>query len=505
MNQTSVWDVTWTSAANMFASFTDITGIQSTDGGTGWSFPNYGSVLQNTIYQSVVGPNGTLYAADSSVHDLFQSDQLMDGPIDSGTGAVIMSTDGGADWTMLHNFNMPVDNIILDPNVANRAYALVVNSTSGGIFVTNDLNDGANSTWTKLANPPRTQGHPWDMQILKDGTLVVTYSARFTGSQFTASSGIFTSTNGGASWTDVSSPDMLYYTKNVIIDPQDPTQNTWYVCVDNGWDGTGNNLGGIYKTTNRGQTWTQIFSADGVDSLTINAATHEMYVATVTNGLWYSSNANAATPTFSEVASYPFHQPEGIYIDPYNSSEIWVTSFGAGLMVGYTGAPILTGSIAQPRRGSVAVTIANSGTAALAGRYSVAIYASTKRTLGRHAVLLGSVNVRRALRADTTVEVSVPVSAPQGTPEGQYHLIAFAGPASQMTQIASTRRTYAFGQTSDIARPSATAASLFNTASLINPLPPVESQNNSTFGTVGILTSTDQPDALVWEKLNRQL
>jgi hypothetical protein len=341
INQTSVWDVTWSSATNMFASYTDLTGTHSTDGGIGWSFPNYGSVLQNTIYQTVVGPTGILYAADSSIHDLFQSDRLTSSIIDAGTGAVIMSTDGGADWTMLHNFGHPVDDIILDPNVANRAYALVVNSTAGGIFVTNDLNDGASSTWTQLTNPPRTAGHPWDMQILTNGTLLVTYSGTLNPStdKFSDTSGIFTSTNGGSSWTDVSTANMDYYTKDVIVAPWDSTQKTWYVTVDNAWGGNGNNKGGIYETTNGGQSWTWVFSEDGVDSLTINPTTDEMYIATVTTGLWYSADADLATPTFSELADYPFHQPEGIFIDPYNSNEIWVTSFGGGLMVGYTTAP----------------------------------------------------------------------------------------------------------------------------------------------------------------------
>ena len=136
---------------------------------------NYGSVLQNTIYTTVEGPSGILYAADSSIHDLFQSDRLTS-IIDGGTGAVIMSTDGGADWTMMHNFNLPVDDIILDPNIANRAYALVVNSTKGGIFVTNDLSDGALRPPDSSPVRRGTAGHPWDMQILKNGTLLVTYS-----------------------------------------------------------------------------------------------------------------------------------------------------------------------------------------------------------------------------------------------------------------------------------------------------------------------------------------
>jgi Putative binding domain, N-terminal/Viral BACON domain len=57
-------------------------------------------------------------------------------------------------------------------------------------------------------------------------------------------------------------------------------------------------------------------------------------LTTETEGLWYTSNLSAATPTFSAVTSYPFRQPERVFFNPYNPNEIWVTSFGNGLRVG---------------------------------------------------------------------------------------------------------------------------------------------------------------------------
>src|SRR5206468_201875 len=106
-----------------------------------------------------------------------------------------------------------------------------------GIFVTNNLSAGAASTWTKLTNPQRTEGHPFNVQVLNDGTLVVTYSARratINGvTQFTPSSGVFVSTDGGQTWADrtdqgsVAGTGMQYWTKDLLIDPTDPSQNTW--------------------------------------------------------------------------------------------------------------------------------------------------------------------------------------------------------------------------------------------------------------------------------------
>src|SRR6185312_3868456 len=96
--------------------------------------------------------------------------------IDSGTGAVLFSADKGVTWQTLHNFSHPVVWVATDPTNMHRLYASVVNSASGGIYVTNDAQDGASSVWSKVTNPPRTQGHPFDVQVLNDGTLVATFS-----------------------------------------------------------------------------------------------------------------------------------------------------------------------------------------------------------------------------------------------------------------------------------------------------------------------------------------
>jgi hypothetical protein len=78
---------------------------------------------------------------------------------------------------------------------------------------------------------------------------------------------------------------------------------------------------------------------DGVTSVTFNPSDqNEAYMTTETRGLWFSSNMRAATPTFAAVASYPFRQPERVFFNPYNPSEVWVTSFGGGVRVGTTAA-----------------------------------------------------------------------------------------------------------------------------------------------------------------------
>lgn len=336
LENTTSWNLTWTSSSHIIGSFSDIRGAVSHDSGASWSF-NYSGHTQNSMYRSIVHPTtSVVYAATSTTHDMYQSTYLTDARIDGGDGNVLYSTNGGDTWQNMHDFNHVVVWVEADPMNSNRLYAAVAHSTDGGIYVTNNASAGAASTWTKLAAPPRTQGHAFNIRVLNDGTLVASYSGRRDGNgDFTASSGVFVSTNGGTSWQDRSDSGMYYWTKDVVIDPHDPNQNTWYATVFSGWGGPPNGLGGAYKTTNRGQSWTRINTLDRVDSITISPTNaNEAYITTETEGLWYTSNLNAATPTFTEVAGYHFLHPMRVFYNPYNTSEIWVTSFGGGLRVG---------------------------------------------------------------------------------------------------------------------------------------------------------------------------
>lgn len=335
LDNTTSWDVTWADNGNIFIGNSDIRGQLSTSGGATFGF-GYSGHTRNSMYRVVKAPNGTLYGAAASTHDLYQSTYLQDSRIDNGNGAVMMSTNHGLTWSTLRDFGRNVVWVALDPNNPERLFASVVHSTQGGIWKTENLSAGTAATWVKLTNPPRTEGHPFNIVVLDDGSIVASYSGRRSSSgAFTTSSGVFHSTDGGATWADRSAPGMIYWTKDVVIDPHDPSQNTWYAGVFSGWGGPPNNLGGLYKTTDRGLNWTRVLNLHRVTSATFNPTDpDELFITTETEGLWYTSNIRSASPTYSQVASYPFRQPERVFFNPANANEIWVTSFGGGVRVG---------------------------------------------------------------------------------------------------------------------------------------------------------------------------
>ncbi|MBX7241002.1 MAG: T9SS type A sorting domain-containing protein [Bacteroidia bacterium] len=340
LENTTCWQVHWSDANTMFGCFSDIQGIRSVDAGLTWSF-DYTGHSANSMYRIAELPDGTLIAGTSNIHDIYQSTRLTDAYLDASdsNGKIIYSSDKGKTWQNLKVFNHPVFWVVVDPNNPNTAYASVIHygggTGDGGIWKTTDLNNLSSSTWTKLPNPPRTEGHPASIVVLNDGKVVCTYSGRRATSGFTASSGVFIYDNN--SWADVSHSGMQYWTKDLVIDPSDPSQNTWYACVFSGWGGAPNGLGGLYKTTNRGSSWSKLtgIQFDRVTSLSFNPLQNtQAFLTTETQGLWVSNTTNNALPVWNQVASYPFRQPERVFFNPFDMDKIWVTSFGNGMKTG---------------------------------------------------------------------------------------------------------------------------------------------------------------------------
>lgn len=335
LEDTSSWWLQWTGATTVFAAFSDIRGITSTDGGSRWASGISAGLPHNSTYHVVHhAPSDRLYAATSTVHDLYQSTYLTDERIDGGQGHVIASADGGQSWEQVSDMGHPVVWLAIDPTSANRVYASVAHSTQGGIYVTNDITAPA-PVWTRLPSPERTEGHPFNVHVLEDGTLVTTWSGRQNAAeQFTDSSGVFVSSDGGATWDDRSHADMRLWTKDVVIDPHDETQSTWFVAVFSHWGRAPNEIGGIFRTTDRGENWERISDLYRVESVAIDPNDPNlMYATTETNGLWQSTNARASNPGFVQVLTYPFEHPTRVFFNPYVAGEVWATSFGGGLRV----------------------------------------------------------------------------------------------------------------------------------------------------------------------------
>ncbi len=356
LENTTCWQVFWKGADTVLGAFSDIGGIRSVDSGNSWGYTCNGMAV-NSVYRVERTPAGTMFAGTSAIHDMYQSTRLKDAQLDAtdANGNIYYSVNGGANWNVMKTFGHPIYWLAINPNDSNTMYASCINHANGsgspgGIYRTTNLNLHPLSTWLILPTPARTQGHPANLVVLNDNKLLATFSGRInTSGAFTDSSGVFLYDPSANTWSDVSDPGMKYWTKDVVVDPSDATQNTWYACVFTHWGGTASGQGGLYRTTNRGTTWTKITGTlfTRATSITFNPLNHnQAYLTTETQGLWVSNNMNATTPTWSIVSSYPFRQPERVYFNPYNQYEMWVTSFGNGMKMGTlnpsTGIPVFT-------------------------------------------------------------------------------------------------------------------------------------------------------------------
>ncbi|HBA83203.1 MAG TPA: hypothetical protein DCZ95_03825 [Verrucomicrobia bacterium] len=332
IEDTSCWWLAWPESNTLYAAFTDIRGMRSTNGGASWSFP--AGLNFNSTYQAIVHPsNRWIFATASSVHDLYAWDRYcQDAYIDNGTGALLYSTNQGASWQTFRSFGRPVVGLALDPGNPQKMYVSLAHSSSGGIYRTTNLLSGPSAAWIKLASPPRTQGHAYNVHVLNDGALLCSYSARINSGNFSNSAGVFVSTNHGVAWLDRSAAGMQYYTKDVVVDPFDTTQQRWYAGVWGEW-GKSSGLGGLYQTTNRGVSWVRLTDElTAVESCTVNPLrSNELYVTTEAQGLWLCTNRLSANPTFAPLLNYPFRFPTRVFFNPWNPNEAWVTSYGNGL------------------------------------------------------------------------------------------------------------------------------------------------------------------------------
>ncbi len=179
---------------------------------------------------TVVGPAGGDARAFASVPG--QPQHLFLGTTNSW---LYESLDEGASW---HRLAKPggkdgfvLDHIVVDPADPSTMYAGAwKDSDSGGLWISHD----AGHTWSELSDFKGQPVHalvqaPSDPHTLFAGTL----------------QGVFRSSDGGATWTQISPPDSheIHEIESLAVDPRDPDivyAGTWHLP---------------WKTTDGGKTW----------------------------------------------------------------------------------------------------------------------------------------------------------------------------------------------------------------------------------------------------------
>lgn len=377
--EATVWlQLDWVGGSTILAACLDVKAPISSDNGQRWGFPYDHSTLAGGDINSVTHDplTGRRYAAAAntvSAYDYLGCDDahtdLASSPSSPAHG-VYYQDPGETLWHPLKtDFGVAAGQRGASPMwltfdaAARKLYVSILSSdpAKDGIYVL----DLASSAWSKLPAPTRNGAavqHPFNVCVLPGGALVATYCAHqvgdasispptLTNGAYKPTSGVFLLPAGAAAWIDRTRTEMRYFTRDLCVDPHDPSGQTWFACV---WNTDSNMVspadatatpsgwGGLYRTTDAGQNWTRIFSGDATFSASATSCTihpeaalkDELLLTTRFGGLWITQDAHAAMPSFSRVASYRFRAPVRVYYDPANHDKIWVTSNGNGLLEG---------------------------------------------------------------------------------------------------------------------------------------------------------------------------
>ena len=305
---------------------------RSTDGGATWSpVTNPASVrLRN------------LFALDAST--IFAVGDL---------GRVTRSTDGGTSWTSLTTLpsNQLVDQWWLD---ALTGYVIGQNcvrrTTDGG------------TTWSTIPNVTETNVFfPGDIQFTDslNGLILTDFDT-------------FRTTNGGTTWAKLPAPFgqfPIYQEEAIVLGPQ-----TRLVATE----AEGAN---IWKTTNDGSTWTNVFDHAGTRGVTdLERLPNGEIVAVTTDGDFLrSTNGGASWSNFTNVAGPPARA---------NTEVLDVHSSGLGFAGGYGSIWIQTTDFGRtwfnpatnPNLGSVQAITIRDASFVLAGGSGTAGHSDVRRS-----------------------------------------------------------------------------------------------------------------------------
>lgn len=224
-------------------------------------------------------------------------------PINSGTAPGNLSSSGRVAAIAAHPTNVNI---------------LYVGAASGGVWKTTNANS-TNPTWTPLTDGQAalTTGDialaPSDPNII----YVATGEPNNSGDSFYGR-GVLKSTDAGATWSLFNNNGAFdrRVSSRIVVHPTDP--NTVYVALAGGGvNGFGGNCG-VWRTTNGGTSWTNItsgtigatstaftdFELDPADPNTGYCAVGATSGAAA-NGVYKSTNLLAASPTWTRITALP--------------------------------------------------------------------------------------------------------------------------------------------------------------------------------------------------------
>jgi hypothetical protein len=343
---TSVYKVEFhpTNSNLMYAPMADLGAVISEDHGTSLRLAgaNYNSIYD---FAFNVNDDQVVYAAEGDRHD-FPNDWYAQ--VYTGTGGIFKSIDRGRNWTRLTpdntTFNRQYLSVAYDTSrdtiYAGTQEIGMVRSTDGGA-TWSQFNSGLPSATANVIPQIEVDSSTGNVYALLSGN-----SPSFTNQ---ASTGIYflDVQNGSTTWKllrgtvtpagGATSSQVWYFPTAFAVDFKNP--GTMYLAD---YENNGNWLmTGIWKTTNNGSTWTRVQQVTHPTEIKIDPTdSNKIYVASYyeLTGQWgiggqLTSINGGSTWTKNVLPAYQANA-RGVTVDPTDSTQIYYSYFGSGILRG---------------------------------------------------------------------------------------------------------------------------------------------------------------------------
>lgn len=213
------------------------------------------------------------------------------------TDGIYRSNNSGSTWRLIHAVPMAMD-ICMKPNDTSTLYVGSGNFSSAGTGIYRSTNAGASSpTFTKLTSGLPTSISGMIRLHISPNNVTKVYASIGKSPGSSTSSGLYSSTNGGTSWTRASSTAYIsnqgWYAHDVVASPTNA--NTVYVAEMD-----------MYKTTSGGGTLTKLSNWS----------------------LWDFNNVTVGTQNEGTTNKYVHADIHRLYVSPFNASTVFACTDG---------------------------------------------------------------------------------------------------------------------------------------------------------------------------------
>ncbi|MDZ4685792.1 MAG: choice-of-anchor D domain-containing protein, partial [Planctomycetaceae bacterium] len=350
------------------------------------------NATQNAQIRNVAPDNRVTGAIQAVLAHPTNPNVLYVGSVNGGIWKTTNATAANPTWTPQTDFlgSLSIGAMAFDPTDAARDTLVAgtglfssfgsIGGTNGAVYLT--TNGGA--TWTNPGSSGLANQNVSGIAVR--GNTIVVSSSHYGTSGPLSFGGLFRSTNGGASFTGITSSDLVVGddVHDLIVDPSDPTGQRLYAAA---------RAKGVYRSDDFGQTWTKI-TGSGINAamntlltnstndnieMAVHPTTGRLYVVislrSQPRGIFYTNSGASGSPTWTEmdVPVLPL-APAVALTNASNATPIVITATNHGLVTdNYVVISGVTGNTAA--NGSFQITRIDANSFSLNGSAGNGAYA----------------------------------------------------------------------------------------------------------------------------------